>query len=86
MSQWRKFQDRLLRGSSDNGIDFNELRTYLKRIGFAERIKGGHHVFTRDDVEEILNLQRKGHLAKAYQVKQVRDFILRYGLQEDDDA
>jgi len=31
-------------------------------------------------IEEILNLQPKGAMAKAYQVKQVRQLILRYRL------
>jgi len=29
----------------------------LKRLGFQERIKGSHHIFFRDGVAEILNLQ-----------------------------
>lgn len=48
------------------------------RLGFAEHIRGDHHIFTRDDVEEIVNLQPVGSKAKAYQVKQVRGLILRY--------
>jgi len=34
-----------------------------------------------DGVEEILNLQPKRGKAKPYQVKQVRDLILRYRLR-----
>jgi hypothetical protein len=37
-------------------------------------------------VTEILNLQPKQGKAKAYQVKQVRDVILKYKLAEDFDA
>jgi hypothetical protein len=36
--------------------------------------------------EEILNLQARGALAKAYQVRQVLEVIVQYGLAEDDDA
>ena len=35
-----------------------------------------------DGVEEILNLQPKGAKAKPYQVKQVRNLILKYKLGE----
>ena len=49
-------------------------------LGFEERIRGSHHIFTRDGVEEILNLQPKGAKAKSYQVKQVRNVILDYRL------
>ena len=73
---------RVLRGSSDTNIRFSEIRTLLSRLGFAERIKGSHHIFTREDVEEILNLQPRKSLAKPYQVKQVRKVLVRYKLAE----
>jgi predicted RNA binding protein YcfA (HicA-like mRNA interferase family) len=56
------------------------LRRLLVDLGFRERIRGSHHIFTRDGVNEIVNLQPKGAQAKPYQVKQVRDIIIRYGL------
>jgi hypothetical protein len=49
-------------------------------LGFICRIKGSHHIFFKSDVDEILNLQPVGHLAKAYQVKQVREVLLKYQL------
>jgi hypothetical protein len=77
---------RVLRGTADANIRFNELCQLLKHLGFAERIRGDRHIFTRDGVEEILNLQPRGSLAKPYQVKQVRDVIVRYRLAGEDDA
>ena len=81
-----KILDRVLRGTSDANIRFDDLRRVLKRLGFEERIRGDHHIFTRDGVEEILNLQPRGSLAKAYQVKQVRNVIVQYRLAEEHDA
>jgi len=52
----------------------------LVHLGFAERIRGDHHIFTRDGVPEILNLQPLGSQAKAYQVKQVRGVIVAHRL------
>lgn len=49
-------------------------------MGFHERVKGSHHIYVRDGVEEIINLQSKGAKAKPYQVKQVRGLILKYRL------
>jgi hypothetical protein len=72
----RKVQD----GSHDANIRFDELRGLLIQLGFSERIRGDHHIFTRDGVEEILNLQPRGSMAKPYQVKQVRNVIVRYQL------
>lgn len=67
-------------GRSDSNIDFNDLRKMLDALGFAERIKGGHHIFTRLGVEEIINIQPKGNKAKPYQVRQIRNIILKYKL------
>ena len=75
--------DRVLRGSSDASIRFDDLRALLRRLGFAERIKGSHHIFTREGVDEILNLQPRGSLAKPYQVKQVRRLLVQYRLVEE---
>lgn len=80
MSRSDKLLARILRGTSDASIPFDGLRQVLMRLGFAERIRGSHHVFTKEGVEEILNLQTKGANGKPYQVKQVRHVILRYKL------
>jgi len=71
---------RILRGTSDANIPFSGLCQLLQRLGFAERIRGSHHIFTKEGIEEILNLQPKGRQAKPYQVKQVRYVILKYRL------
>ncbi|SPE34084.1 Phosphoribulokinase (modular protein) [Acidobacteriia bacterium SbA2] len=71
---------RILHGRSDANIDFDELRQLLGWLGFEERIRGSHHVFRRSGVRELINLQREGNKAKVYQVRQVRQAILRYGL------
>ncbi len=71
---------RILRGTSDANIPFDGLCHLLQRPGFAERMRGSHHIFTKEGVEEILNLQPEGRQAKPYQVKQVRRVILKYRL------
>ena len=51
---------RILRGTSDANIPFDGLCYLLRRLGFAERIRGSHHIFTKEGIEEILNLQPRG--------------------------
>jgi hypothetical protein len=75
----------VLRGSSDSNVSFDELCSLLRHLGFDERIRGSHHIFTKLGVEEIINLRPKGAKAKAYQVKQVRSIILRYKLAGEND-
>jgi hypothetical protein len=79
-----KTLDAVLRGTSDQNIAFRELYNLLKRLSFAERIRGSHHIFTREDIEEILNLQPRNAMSKPYQVKQVRGVILKYHLAGDE--
>ena len=80
MNSSKNLLERILRGTSDANIPFKEMCQLLRNLGFEERIRGDHHIFTREDVEEILNLQPKRAKAEPYQVKQVRNVILRYKL------
>ena len=82
MTRHAKLLARLLSGTADRTFRFDDLCALLRRLGFDERQRGGsHHIFSRDGVPEILNLQpRGGGEAKPYQVRQVRDVVLKYGL------
>lgn len=80
MSQYEKLLLAVLSGTKDKNLLFADLQTVLDRLGFQCRIKGDHFIYTREDVEEIINLQPAGNKAKPYQVKQVRNIILKYQL------
>ena len=80
MSQYEKLLLSILSGTQDRNILFADLRVVLDRLGFQCRIKGDHFIYTKDGVEEIINIQPKGSKAKPYQVKQVRNIILKYQL------
>lgn len=82
MSRIEKTLEQVLRGASDANIPFAAMVSLLLGLGFEERVRGSHHIFTRAGVEEILNLQPEGAKCKPYQVKQVRSVILRYKLVE----
>jgi hypothetical protein len=77
-----KILDQILRGRSDANIAFRDLRQLLLRLGFDERTSGGHHIFRKGGVRELVNLQREGSKAKPYQVRQVRRIIIEYRLGE----
>jgi hypothetical protein len=86
MAETDKILIQVLRGQSDANMRFADLRGLLLRLAFVERIRGSHHIFWKEGVEEILNLQPKGGKAKPYQVKQVRHVILKYRLGGGRDA
>ncbi|MFZ3386589.1 MAG: type II toxin-antitoxin system HicA family toxin [Candidatus Hydromicrobium sp.] len=81
MSKLEKTLLKILGGSSDKDISFSELCSMLKYLGFEERIKGSHHIFFKEGIKEILNIQSRETKAKPYQVKQIRNIILKYELR-----
>jgi hypothetical protein len=85
MSQRDKLLIKILLGTSDTNIPFDSLCQLLCTLGFDERVRGSHHIFFKEGIEEILNLQPKQGKAKAYQVKQVRNLILKYQLGGPDE-
>ena len=81
MGKYQKLLIKILSGSSDANVDFEQLRRLLILFGFAERFKGSHHIFSKENIEEIINIQEIQGKAKPYQIKQVRNLILRYQLK-----
>lgn len=67
---------RVLSGTADAAICFDDLCHLLESLGFDKRVRGSHHTFRKNGVAAKINLQRAGAHAKPYQVKQVRAAIL----------
>lgn len=84
MGKHEKFILKLLSGTSDANIAFDELRDLLLRLGFEERTRGSHHNFRKPGVEEKINIQKDGTKAKPYQVRQVRAILVRHKLTGED--
>jgi len=81
MTKIEKVKSKVFSGEADANIQFKELVTLIESLGFARRrVKGSHHIFSRPDTPESIHIQPRGKMAKDYQVKQVRDLLLRYGL------
>ncbi|MEO5359260.1 MAG: type II toxin-antitoxin system HicA family toxin [Nitrospirota bacterium] len=84
MNKYKRLINRILSGSSDSNINFGKLRELLIYYGFVERIKSSHHIYTREDIAEIINIQPKNGQGKPYQVKQIRNIILKYKIGVND--
>ncbi len=79
MTRQSKTQQKLFSGESDYNFPFDDLLKILNYHGFEFRIKGSHHIYYHKDIEEIINLQPlHDNKAKPYQVKQVRNLLLKY--------
>ena len=68
MSQYEKLLISILSGTKDSNILFADLQSVLDRLGFQCRIKGDHFIYTKDGIEDIINIQPNGNRAKPYQV------------------
>lgn len=82
----KKLLLKILSGTSDSNIRFEDLCSLLLSLGFEVRIRGSHRIFRKDGIEEKMNLQQDVNKAKAYQVKQVRGIIVKYKLGGDLDV
>ncbi|HKP02621.1 MAG TPA: type II toxin-antitoxin system HicA family toxin [Chthoniobacterales bacterium] len=79
MSKAEKLVAKILGGTSDKNFDFADLCYILERAGFQMRWgKGSHRIYFREGVVEIINVQPRNGKAKPYQVKQVREVLLKY--------
>ena len=81
MSKRLKFLMQLVNPAQTSNLDFDALVNLLLFLGFDQRVRGSHHIFTKPGLEEIINLQpAAGNTVKPYQAKQVRELIVRYEL------
>lgn len=80
MGKREKLLLRILSGTSDANIFFEDLCALLIDLGFETRVRGSHHIFRKAGILDKINLQREGSKAKPYQVKQVRNVIVKYRL------
>ncbi|MDR4497960.1 MAG: type II toxin-antitoxin system HicA family toxin [Candidatus Scalindua sp.] len=80
MGKQEKLLLQILKGQSDTNINFQDLVSLLRRFGFEKRVSGSHHIFRKEGILEKINLQKEGNKAKPYQIRQVRNIILKYKL------
>jgi len=84
MGKYAKVYEHIMMRRSDSNVPFFDVCVLLSRIGFECRIRGDHHIFTMEGVEEIINIQPKNGMGKPYQIKQIRDLLLKYKLRMED--
>ena len=81
MATLEKLMQATLSGTQDRNIRFSDLQKVLTALGFQCRVRGDHFIYYKNGIDEIINLQPDGNKAKPYQVKQVRNLILKYHLE-----
>lgn len=77
----QKIMQSIMSGTQDRNIKFIDLQKLLSALGYKCRIRGDHFIYSKDGIDEIINIQPDGNKAKAYQVKQIRNIILKYRME-----
>lgn len=78
MATVEKLMQSIMSGTQDRNIKFKDLQKILDILGFECRIRGDHFIYSFHNLPENINIQPVGNMAKPYQVKQVRNFLLKY--------
>jgi predicted RNA binding protein YcfA (HicA-like mRNA interferase family) len=68
--------------NNTKNIKFEEFVKLVQAFGFKlDRVNGSHHIFKREGIEELINLQNVQGEIKPYQIKQFLLIVEKYNLQ-----
>ena len=68
--------------ASPKNIRFSDMVNLVQGFGFTlSRTDGGHHIFTRPDIPELVNLQNIKGQAKPYQIRQFLKLVETHNLK-----
>jgi predicted RNA binding protein YcfA (HicA-like mRNA interferase family) len=81
----RKLLRRLASGAVKN-VGFEDFAGLVRAFGFVlVRKSGSHNIYTRPDVEQLVNLQDVDGQAKPYQIRQFLRLVERYNLSMEEE-
>ena len=80
----KKVLQRILAGSKN--IRFADMVNLVEGFGFTlSRTDGSHHIFTRPEIPELVNLQNLKGQVKPYQMKQFLKLVEKHNLKLEED-
>jgi predicted RNA binding protein YcfA (HicA-like mRNA interferase family) len=75
----KRLYKRILAGSRD--VRFSDFVALIEAFGFRlSRVTGSHHIFVREGMRELINLQIVDGKVKPYQIQQWLKLVERYNL------
>lgn len=78
MGNWKKTLAKVMSGTADANIRYEDLCLLLRRLGYRPNQAGSSHRIFRFVGRDFINLQNASGMAKSYQVRQVRDQLSKY--------
>ncbi|MBW1800652.1 MAG: type II toxin-antitoxin system HicA family toxin [Deltaproteobacteria bacterium] len=80
----RKLLKKIIGGSKN--IRFTDMVNLVRGFGFElSRTEGSHHIFSRYDIPELVNLQNVKGQTKPYQVRQLLKLVEKHNLKLEDE-
>ncbi len=77
----KKIYNEVMSGKSDNNIKFNDFRNLIVDLGITFTRQSGSHVqYYHSEINERMTIQNANSKAKGYQVRQLRNIIIKHGL------
>lgn len=77
----KKIYHDVISGKSDYNIKYSDLQNLILELGFEfKRQRGSHTIYYHSGINELLNIQKDGSKAKGYEVKQLRNIIIKHNL------
>ncbi|MCM1499280.1 MAG: type II toxin-antitoxin system HicA family toxin [Clostridium sp.] len=77
----KKIYNNVISGKADNSINFNDFRNLIIDLGFNFIRQSGSHVqYYNSTINERMTIQNDKGKAKGYQVRQLRNIIIKHGL------
>ncbi|HET9136926.1 MAG TPA: type II toxin-antitoxin system HicA family toxin [Candidatus Kapabacteria bacterium] len=72
--------------NNQQNVSFADFITLVEAFGFIrKRVNGSHHIYKCPGITDMVNIQNKNGMAKAYQVKQFLSIVERYNLQVNEE-
>lgn len=81
MANARKTYHNIMDRHKDANIKFKDMQNLLNKLGFECRIKGDHFIYSYNDYPDNINIQPIKNMTKPYQVKQIRNFFIKYNIE-----
>lgn len=77
----QKTYNDVISGESDNNINFSDFRNLIVDLGFRFIRQNGSHIqYYHNNINERMTIQNNKSKAKGYQVRQLRNIIIKHDL------
>jgi hypothetical protein len=71
--------------NNTKNVKFSEFILLVEAFGFTQmRVRGSHHIYAREGVYDMVNIQNDKGEAMPYQVKQFLNLVEIYNLKLED--